>query len=235
MFENGFTQVFESLMKNLEVGPCVKLGLMAEKGVVPQIGRLLEYNPVTKKYKQFTGFDPSYRVPIVIFADPLHHSEDAVALDADTQVTCIIQGDVNPAALIYTVPVGTFAIGPVDTETLPIAAGVDPALGQVVEYDKANDNWKAFTVYADSGKYAIFFDRNLADPGNALGAPTDAVCIIGGQVNLAALDATAQADGDIKAGLLGSGITPVSLTTEDEPDVKAALLPVIVCKKTVLA
>lgn len=92
--------------------------------------------------------------------------------------------------------------GGIERLALPIKASEGAiARGQVLEYDDTAHAWKKYTS-GHTGKYAIAYEAGtITDSVNLL-------CIIKGQVNVLALDATAQADPDIDAALLGSGLIP---------------------------
>jgi len=97
--------------------------------------------------------------------------------------------------------------GPVETKALPVALGATPTIGQVLKYDTTNHNWEDFSAFSAGNILAIFADRILhSAAGVVLTAATTATCIVAGRVNLDALDAVAQADVDIVAGLLENGI-----------------------------
>lgn len=74
------------------------------------------------------------------------------------------------------------------------------AIGQVLAYDATAHNWVDFTAYAAAGIYAV------CNEAKTLSGDTYCRCILRGEVFLSKLDATAQADSDIKAGLLRNGI-----------------------------
>lgn len=94
--------------------------------------------------------------------------------------------------------------GAVQEHYLLLDSAATAAVGQVVQYDSAAHNWVDFTAYSASGKYAV------CNEAKTLSVDTACRCIIAGPVYLSLLDATAQADADIEAGLISNGIIPVS-------------------------
>jgi hypothetical protein len=93
------------------------------------------------------------------------------------------------------------AAGPVKTMTLALDSTVGTAVrGQVLEFDTSGDNWVKYTS-GSAKKCAVLWENVvLTADGYALCAVT------GSEVNRNDLDATAKADGEIVAALLGSGI-----------------------------
>lgn len=219
----GLTAATIATLKNLEAGFVRKLALTVAAGVIPKIGRVLEFDKVLGAWKHFAGFDPGRNQKLAIFADPILHDDDGVALTADTTATCIIAGEINFAALLFDVAAGSLELGPCETKSLLVDAAATPTVGQVLQYDATAENWVDFTAYSASGEYAIYNDPDT----DTLAEDTACTCIVAGTVNLAALDATAQADTDIEAALLGSDILAETLADESDASVVAALLPAI--------
>lgn len=104
---------------------------------------------------------------------------------------------------VATQALSNLAAGPVKTMALPVASGATPTIGQVMVYNATNHNFEDFAAYSEGDILVIFADRVLHDAeGTALTEAKTATCVVAGAVNLSALDATAQADADIVAGLL---------------------------------
>lgn len=88
---------------------------------------------------------------------------------------------------------------------LPLDSTVGTAAkGQVLAWDGTGHNWIKYASGYAAHAYAILLEAV------ALSADGAALCLVKGEVNLRSLDATAQADDDIVAALLSSGIIPRS-------------------------
>lgn len=91
-----------------------------------------------------------------------------------------------------------------DKKKIPLL--VDAAVGtkvrgQVVEFDTTGNNFQAYTSGSAKPAYAVLAEAI------AISADTYCLCYVtGSELNKNALDATAQADAEIEAALLGSGI-----------------------------
>lgn len=102
--------------------------------------------------------------------------------------------------------------GPVLTAALTVASGATPSIGQVLKYDTTDHKWEDFSAFSAGDILAIFADTLVHDTdGTALSADTVCGCIVWGEVNKTALDATAQADDDIEAALIENGIIAKSV------------------------
>jgi hypothetical protein len=96
--------------------------------------------------------------------------------------------------------------GGVKTKSVAVKAS-EGALtaGQVLEFSADDDAFKKYVSGSAANAYAV-----VAEPVTIGAAGGYAVCIVQGSVNKSALDATAQADAEIEAALLGSGIICVN-------------------------
>jgi len=73
--------------------------------------------------------------------------------------------------------------------------------GQVLQWDGTGHNFQAYTSGCAKQAYAV-----LLEDAGTIATDSHRTAIVAGEVNLSALDSTAQADSDIIAALLGSGI-----------------------------
>lgn len=87
-------------------------------------------------------------------------------------------------------------------EVMPLKLDEDAtaAIGQVLQYNASEHNFVNRTTGVTSGPYAVCLEAKT------LTADTFCVCLVEGDVNLKALDATSQAEADIVGALLSQGI-----------------------------
>lgn len=86
--------------------------------------------------------------------------------------------------------------GPVREEYLLIDSAVAVAPGQVVEWDATGNNYQAYTSGSAAERYAV-----INSDTETLSGDKYIRCIVEGQVFFSVLDATAQADDEIKNAL----------------------------------
>ena len=91
--------------------------------------------------------------------------------------------------------------GEVDVAVLPVDEAATVAPGQVYQYDGTDHNWINYTSGFAAPAYAI-----CREPAKTITVDTNVLCIVAGYVNKSKLDATAQADPDIRNALLKSQI-----------------------------
>lgn len=96
--------------------------------------------------------------------------------------------------------VNNLVAGPCVTERVPVAAGSTVAMGQVWQYNTGNDNFDDFTSDVTAERYCVCVEETDNGAGNY-------VAITRGEVFLAGLDATSQADVEIVTALGKCGIT----------------------------
>jgi len=92
--------------------------------------------------------------------------------------------------------------GPVKTAHLLLDAAATAALGQVIQFNTTENNYDDYTAGSTAQHYAVVAEAKT------LAADTRVLCIVQGEVKLNKLDSTAQADDEIEAALLKSGIIP---------------------------
>lgn len=76
------------------------------------------------------------------------------------------------------------------------------AVGQVLEFDGSSNEFQKYTNGSSAAAYVV------AAEAVTITSAAPCLAIVQGEVNLGALDATAQADPEIVGALLGSGIIP---------------------------
>ena len=96
------------------------------------------------------------------------------------------------------------AAGDVELFYCLVDSAATAAVGQVLEFDATGNNFVDFTSGSAKNAYVVCAEAVT------LSADTRVKCIVAGKVRLLKLDATAQADAEIEAALLGSGIIPVT-------------------------
>ena len=89
-------------------------------------------------------------------------------------------------------------------QSLLLDAAATAAVGQVVQYNTTEDNWDDYTSGMAASVYAVVAEDKT------LSGDTKVSCVVKGQVRLAKLDATAQADAEILIALQKSGIIAVA-------------------------
>lgn len=93
--------------------------------------------------------------------------------------------------------------GPVKTFACLLDSAATAAKGQVLEFDTTGKNFVNYTSGSAKPPYVVCAEDVT------LTADTRVLCIVSGDVTKTELDATAQADGEIEAALLKSGIRPL--------------------------
>lgn len=77
------------------------------------------------------------------------------------------------------------------------------AIGQVLQFNTSPDAFEKFSSGSGANAYCV-----AAEAKDNSASAQKILAVVQGEVNKGALDATAQADGEIVAALLGSGIIP---------------------------
>jgi len=96
------------------------------------------------------------------------------------------------------------AAGEVKVFYCEVDSAATAAVGQVLEFDTTGNNYVDYTSGSAKQSYVVCAEAKT------LSGDTRVKCIVGGEVRLDNLDATAQADDEIECALLGCGIRPLT-------------------------